>query len=147
MFFSLEVKNLIPSNGDRQQSTMIEVGGTIINFEFSKKYDLSLLPIEGRKFDRCRASMDLQVSIPTSNGHNRRPFLFLILHRARACLQSPSQLQPPALGSNYVLDCIANINLCKNISKLAQMTSLLAYTYIYIIVMEEEKINILILIL
>jgi hypothetical protein len=53
MFFSLKAKNLIPINRDRQRSTMIEVEGTIIAFEFSKKYDLSLLPTSGHEFDRC----------------------------------------------------------------------------------------------
>jgi hypothetical protein len=66
MFFSLKVKTLIPINWDRQQLTMIEVEGTIIGFEFSKKYDLSLLPTSGREFDHCQASTDLQVSMPTS---------------------------------------------------------------------------------
>jgi hypothetical protein len=38
---------------------MIEVERTIFAFKFSKKYDLSLLSIEGRVLDRCRlASVD-----------------------------------------------------------------------------------------
>jgi hypothetical protein len=34
---------------------MIAVGGTIFAFGFSKKYDLSLLSIEGLVLDLCRA--------------------------------------------------------------------------------------------
>jgi hypothetical protein len=34
---------------------MIAVEGTILAFGFFKKYDLSLLLIEGRVLDRCRA--------------------------------------------------------------------------------------------
>jgi hypothetical protein len=34
---------------------MIAVEGTIFAFGFLKKYDLSLLSIEGRVLDRCRA--------------------------------------------------------------------------------------------
>ncbi len=39
-------------NRDRQRSTMIEVEGTIFSLDFSKKYDLSLLPTSGCVFDR-----------------------------------------------------------------------------------------------
>jgi hypothetical protein len=34
---------------------MIEVEGTIFAFEFSKKYDISLLSIKCRVLDRCQA--------------------------------------------------------------------------------------------
>jgi hypothetical protein len=34
---------------------MIAVEGTIFAFSFSKKYDLSLILIEGRVLDRCQA--------------------------------------------------------------------------------------------
>jgi hypothetical protein len=54
-FFSLKVKNLIPRNRVRQRSKTIAVEGTIFAFGFSKKYDLSLLSIESRVLDRCRA--------------------------------------------------------------------------------------------
>jgi hypothetical protein len=37
MFLSLKVRNLIPKNWDPQQSTMIQVEGTIVSFGFSKK--------------------------------------------------------------------------------------------------------------
>jgi hypothetical protein len=66
MFCSLKVKNLIPRNRDRHLSTMIEVEGTISLPSVKKKIDLSLLLIECRILDRCRASTDLQVSMPTS---------------------------------------------------------------------------------
>jgi hypothetical protein len=58
----LKVKNSIPRNRDRQRSKLIEVEGTIVAFEFSKKYDLSLLSIEGRVLDQCRA-FDRLVSV------------------------------------------------------------------------------------
>ncbi len=61
MFFFI-VKNSIPRNRDRQRSTKIAVEGTIFAFGFSKKYDLSLLLIEGRVLDRCRA-FDRLVSV------------------------------------------------------------------------------------
>jgi hypothetical protein len=64
----LKVKNLIPRNRDRQRLTMIGVGGTIFGFKFSKKYDLPLLLTSVREFDCCRASIDLQVSMPTPAG-------------------------------------------------------------------------------
>jgi hypothetical protein len=38
------------NNGEK-----IEVEGTIFDFDFSKKYDLSLLLVEGWEFDQCRA--------------------------------------------------------------------------------------------
>jgi hypothetical protein len=55
MFFSLKVKNLIPRNRDRQQSTKITADGKTFAFGFSKKYDLSLLSFECRVLDQCRA--------------------------------------------------------------------------------------------
>jgi hypothetical protein len=66
MFCSLKVNNLIPRNRDRQLSTMTEVEGTIVAFSLKKKLYLSLLLIECQILDRCRASTDLQVSMPTS---------------------------------------------------------------------------------
>ncbi len=65
--FSLKVWKSIPRDRDRQRSTMIEVEGTIVAFSLKKKIDLSLLSIECRILDRCRASTDLQVSMPTSD--------------------------------------------------------------------------------
>ncbi len=55
VFFSLKVKNSIPRNRVRQQSKTITVEATIFAFGFSKKYDISLLSIECRVLDRCRA--------------------------------------------------------------------------------------------
>jgi hypothetical protein len=49
------VKNLIPRNRVCQLSKTIEVEGTIFAISFSKKYDISLLSIECRVLDRCRA--------------------------------------------------------------------------------------------
>jgi hypothetical protein len=62
MFFSLKVQNSIPRNRDRQQSTKLVVEGKIFAFGFSKKYDLSLLSVEGRVLDRCWA-FDRLVSV------------------------------------------------------------------------------------
>jgi hypothetical protein len=64
--FTLKVQKAIPKHPNQQQSTMIEVEGMILAFAFSKKYNLSLLPTSGCVFDRCRASTDLQVLMPTS---------------------------------------------------------------------------------
>ncbi len=55
MFFLLKVKNSFPRNRYRQRSTKIAVEGKIFAFGFSKKYDLSLLSMECRVLDRCRA--------------------------------------------------------------------------------------------
>jgi hypothetical protein len=54
-FFSLKVKNLIPRNRVCQQSKTIAVDGTIFAYSFSKKYNISLLSIECRVLDQCRA--------------------------------------------------------------------------------------------
>jgi hypothetical protein len=55
MFFFIESENLIPRNQYRQRWIKIVVEGKIFAFGFSKKYDLSLLSIESRVLDWCRA--------------------------------------------------------------------------------------------
>jgi hypothetical protein len=54
-FFSLKVKNSIPRNRVRQRWKTIAVEGMTFAFGFSKKYNISLLSIECRVLDRCRA--------------------------------------------------------------------------------------------
>jgi hypothetical protein len=54
MFFQIESEKFDPRNWVRQRSKTIAVEGTIFAFGFSKKYDISLLSIECRVFDRCR---------------------------------------------------------------------------------------------
>jgi hypothetical protein len=67
IFFSLKVKNLIPRNQVRQRSKTIAVEGMIFVFGFSKKYGISLLSIECRVLDWCRAFDRLaDLSMPTS---------------------------------------------------------------------------------
>ncbi len=83
MFFSLKVKNSIPRNRDRQRSTKIAVEGTIFAFDFSKKYDLSLLSIGCRVLDRCRA-FDRLVSV---DAH-------LWIEQERRCLRQVADFRP-----------------------------------------------------
>ncbi len=63
MFFFIESVKIDPyRDSDHQPSTKIAVVGTIFAFGFLKKYNLSLLSIEGRALDRCRA-IDRLVSV------------------------------------------------------------------------------------
>ncbi len=79
IFFSLNVKNSIPRNRVRQPSKTIAVEGPILAFGFSKKYDISLLSIECRILDRCRAfdrlaCVDAHLWVTGCIGTNRNLF-------------------------------------------------------------------------
>jgi hypothetical protein len=62
MFFFIESEKFDPRYRYHQRSTKIAVEGKIFAFGFSKKYDLSLISIECRVSDRCRA-FDRLVSV------------------------------------------------------------------------------------
>jgi hypothetical protein len=63
VFFSVKS---VKVDRDCQRSTKIVVEGTIFAFGFLKKYNLSLLAIEGRELDQCQAFDRLVVPMPTS---------------------------------------------------------------------------------
>jgi hypothetical protein len=79
---------------------MIEVEGTIFAFEFSKKYDLSLLSIEGRVLDRCRAFDRLaSVDAQLCTGVRRQGSIFFWSLAARADKQGPLRWNVVWVGS------------------------------------------------
>jgi hypothetical protein len=64
-------------------------------------------------------------------GHNRRPFPFLILHKARACLHSLGQLQCWIVMKNLSLQIFFQMGTDDLYSRL--------YMHIYDCIIEEEK--------
>jgi hypothetical protein len=61
LMLTLKVWKSIPRHRDRQRTTTIAVEGTIFAFSFSKKSDISLLSIEDRVLDLCRAFDQLAI--------------------------------------------------------------------------------------